>query len=214
MSPQNSHWQNKHQQYAATDWINMPSIFAEFAVTHFPTTGKILELGAGQGQDSRFFAEKGYQVISTDRSEEVLKLNREKIPTDLQSKIEVAHLDMEKLFPFADATFEVVYSHLSLHYFTDATTKQIMEKSSRVLKPGGIVAILANSVNDPEYGLGTKIEDDYFENESVRKRFFSKDTIATFASDFEIILADENGETYKDSAKGVHNLVRLVGRKR
>lgn len=214
MSSQNTHWQNKHKQYAATDWINMPSIFAEFAITHFPTTGKILELGAGQGQDSRFFAEKGYQVTSTDRSEEALKLNLEKIPTELKSKIEVVNLDMEEPFPFEDETFEVVYSHLSLHYFADMGTRKIFAEISRVLKPGGIVAILVNSVNDPEYGVSTKIEDDYFENDGVRKRFFSKGTIATFASDFEIILADENGETYKDSAKGVHNLVRFVGRKR
>jgi len=32
--------------------------------------------------------------------------------------------------------------------------------------------------------------------------------------DFEIILLDNYGETYKDSAKGIHNLIRFVGRKK
>ena len=127
--------------------------------------------------------------------------------------IDFEKLDLTKPFRYANDTFNIVYSHLGLHYFDEVTTKNIFSEIHRVLDDGGILAFLVNSVNDPEYHTGTKIEDDYFETEVTKKRYFSAETAREFAKDFEVILCDENGETYKDQAKGVHNLVRFVGRK-
>ena len=57
------------------------------------------------------------------------------------------------------------------------------------------------------------IEDDYFQIGKSTKRYFSKDTINDFTQRFSIVVADEHGETYKDSAAGIHNLVRFIGKK-
>ena len=50
-----SFWNEKHIDYSSKNWINKPTIFAQEVVSFFPRRGKLLDLGAGQGQDSRYF---------------------------------------------------------------------------------------------------------------------------------------------------------------
>lgn len=45
-------WKELHSNYQEQNWIEKPSIFAETAIQYFPKSRKILELGAGHGQDS------------------------------------------------------------------------------------------------------------------------------------------------------------------
>ncbi len=73
---------------------------------------------------------------------------------------------------------------------------------------------MLNSKNDTEYDTGAKIEDDYFLIREIPKRFFSITSLKGFIADFDPIILDEAGETYKDKAIGTANLVRFVGRKR
>lgn len=206
-------WNAKHEKYKNQSWINNPNIFAKEIIEYFPEEGKILELGAGQGQDTRFLAENGYKVISTDISPEALSLSKEKMTIDIEKNIEIKQMDTSKKFPFNDSEFEIVYAHLAVHYFDMKTTEKIVKEISRVLKPNGIIAILTNSCTDPEYGQGEEIEKDYFFVDGKNKRFFSIESIKSLFSDFKVVLADNLGETYKDSEKGVHNLIRFIGRK-
>ena len=212
-----SYWENIHKEkYDGQGWTEKPSIFAEEAYKHFPMDGTVLELGAGQGQDSIYFRTKGYSVISTDRELSIIERadnNAHKYFNGSYDAMRFQILDISKPFSLNDSSVDVVYAHLSLHYFKADTTEEIFREINRVLKPGGIFAFLVNSVNDPEYNTGTKIEEDYFETKKKKKRYFSEKSARELAKDFEVILCDENGETYKDQAKGVHNLVRFVGRK-
>lgn len=205
-------WNKLHQQYSTQDWIEKPNIFAEEALVHFPKKGYVLCLGDGQGQDGRFFASMGYKVLSTDISDEALKINLLKISEQGLTNISTEKLDLTTDFPYEEATFDVVYAHLSLHYFTEKVTKQIFSEIRRVLKRGGMLAVFVNSINDPEFNTGKKIEQELFEIEGTTKRFFSKHSMDYFAQDFQVILLDDSGRTYKDEAKGVHNLVRFIGR--
>lgn len=206
-------WSDLHEDYKTKDWINKPSLFAETAITYFPATGKILDLGAGQGQDSRFFAEHGYQVISTDLEESALEQSKTKLTDDLKPRVTLQKVDLRDELPFADNSFDVVYAHLSLHYFNADLTARIFFDIERVLKPNGIFAFFVNSTSDPEYGTGTKLEEDYFQIDKTTKRYFSIASARKFARFFDVNLLDDHGETYKDRDKGVHNLIRFVGTK-
>lgn len=209
----NKEWNNLHEYYKKQDWINKPNIFATEVIKYFPKNAKVLELGAGQGQDSRFFAENGFMITSTDISQTALSENKEKLTQKLKNLVEILAVDMTKKLPFGDEVFDVVYAHLSIHYFDTRTTKEVMREIYRVLKPDGLVIMLNNSVTDPEYRQGKQIEEDYFFIEDKNKRYFSPKSIKNFLSGFETILLDDKGETYKDSAKGIHSLIRYVGRK-
>ncbi len=120
---------------------------------------------------------------------------------------------MRRPLPFDDASFDIVYAHLSLHYFDRQTTEQIFAEMYRILKPKGLLAFFTNSTNDPEYNTGTQIEADFFEIEGTTKRYFSVESAKQFAYAFRSVLVDNKGETYKDRAKGIHNLIRFIGTK-
>ena len=177
-----------------------------------PENGRLLDLGAGQGQDSIYFAKQGFEVTCTDIEDgalEIARTNAEKEGVVIATK----NVDLAKPLPFGGDSFEVIYAHLSLHYFTSATTQSLIDEIHRVLVPGGVLAFMVNSVSDPEYGTGEQIEPDYFLTEGTQKRYFSTKTASTFLKAFETIVLDDEGSSYKDQAKGVHNLIRFVGRK-
>lgn len=208
------YWENMHRRYGYQYWIDKPTIFAKWAKKYFPQQGNILELGAGHGQDSRYFATQGYQVVSTDFSDAALKHSRTKTPDELKELIEIKKLDLSQKFPFKDNTFDIVYSHLSVHYFSEKVTKQLFSEILRILKPGGIVAILVNSTTDKEYGKKPRVEEDFFDfGDDFYRRFFSIQSLEKFAQDFKIIVLDDKGETYKDNVLGVLNLIRLIAQK-
>ncbi len=208
----NNIWQDIHKNYEQQDWINKPSVFAEQALRYFPAGGKVLELGAGQAQDGCYFAGLGFSVISTDLEDSALELAKQKI-ADKGVSVETQKVDLSEELPFDNESFDVVYAHLSLHYFDNETTRRLFREIGRVLKSGGVLAFLVNSVNDPEYKQGKEIEPDYFQIDNAAKRYFSESTARDYTQYFDVNLLDELGETYKDAAKGVHNLVRFIGTK-
>jgi SAM-dependent methyltransferase len=209
----NNSWNELHETYKEKDWVKVPSIFAEQAIDYFPKTGKVLELGAGHGQDSIFFASKGYEVVSTDIETMSLNENIAVAPEDIEGKISTAALDLAQPIEFTDESFDVVYAHLSLHYLDQSTTEKMFTDIHRILKPGGVLAFLVNSVEDPECGTGTRLEDDYYEIEGRAKRYFTKETAQRSAHIFTPLLMDDKGESLKDNAKDIHNLIRFIGTK-
>lgn len=209
----NDEWNKLAKYYTAQEWIDKPNIFAEEALSYFPKKGYILCLGDGQGQDSRFFAQKGYKVLSTDISDVALEINNKKILELNLNNISVERLDLSLNFPYKKETFDIVYAHLSLHYFSEKITARIFKDIHDVLKKGGIVAVIVNSVNDPEINTGTRIEDDFYEVEGIYKRYFSIESMKGFIKEFKVVLLDDKGKTYKDEEKGTHDLIRFVGKK-
>ncbi len=209
-----THWRKLNERYAKEAWTKIPSIFAEEVRHYIPDGSTLLELGCGQGQDGLWFAADGtIKVVATDNEPSALESAAKQKVAQGATSIEFERLDMAQPFSYADNTFDVVYSHLALHYFDKATTEQIVSEIYRILRPGGLLVFLVNSINDPEYNTGVKLEDDYFETEGIRKRYFSAAMARKFTRGFDSILCDEEGETYKDTAKGVHHLVRFVGRR-
>lgn len=202
------YWDEQHDKYAATEWIDKPSLFAEWALEYLPDGGALLDLGAGQAQDSRFFASNGFDVLATDLSQHALDLAKIK-----SEAISYQAVNLAQTLPFTDKQFDVVYAHLSLHYFDTQTTEKLFAEIHRVLRPGGTLAALFNSDQDPEISEGEVIEPNYIKLDGIQKRYLSPTSAQEFAKDFEIIVADAEGTTYKDEAKGVHNLIRLVARK-
>ena len=108
-------WEEQHHRYAKKDWIDKPTLFAESVIKYFPKNGKVLDLGAGHGQDSRYFASFGYSVLCTDYSNAAHDYAKKK---DRAKILEFQKLDLsDGKLPYKDNEFDVVYAHLSLHYF-------------------------------------------------------------------------------------------------
>jgi SAM-dependent methyltransferase len=199
--------------YNTADWAGKPSIFVQDAKGYFPPSGKVLELGCGAGQDGLWLAVQGYEVVQTDFIDGMFPAIRDKA-AKLGVQTALRQLDIRNLSDLGDDSFDIVYSHLSLHYFDHKTTKEIFAELHKILRPGGVLAALFNSISDPEYlEAREKIEPHYVQVGDIKKRFLDEAEAREFAAGFQILLADNNGETYKDRAIGVKNLIRLIAKK-
>jgi len=206
------YWTVKHQKYQAKDWINKPSIFANQCLKYLPQSGSLLELGAGQGQDSRFFASKGLNVLSTDISTSALQIARAKTKKQLPN-LKYQKVDISKPLPFPNNNFDVVYSHLGLHYFNQKDTQQLFREIQRILKPNGIFASIFNTINDPEIQKAKKLENHfYIAPDKLQKAYFSTNYLKKLTQNlFKPIVLDNQGITHKDE---IRTLIRFIGTKK
>jgi SAM-dependent methyltransferase len=91
---------------------------------------RLLELGAGTGQDSAFFAGHGLQVVATDLSPEMVARCREK---GVDARVmDFLHLD------FPAGSFDAVYALNCLLHVPNADLPAVLDAIAAVLRPGGL----------------------------------------------------------------------------
>ena len=172
-----------------------PSYAAKKAVKVFEKQGKIriLELGAGQGRDSLFFAKNGFKVQALDYSENTLKtINQKANSKGLSDSISTLQHDIRKPLPFADESFDACYCHM-LYCMALCTNEleALFEEVKRVLKPNGLNIFTVRHTGDAHYGKGIHRGEDMYEVGGFIVHFFSKEKIKHLAKDYEIANMDE-----------------------
>lgn len=100
-----------------------------------PVVGRrVLEVGCGGGQCSRWLATQGAEVVGLDLSAEQLSWSRA-IDERTGVRVPVVQGDATSL-PFADASFELAFSaYGAVPFVTDPGA--VMHEVARVLRPGG-----------------------------------------------------------------------------
>ena len=106
----------------------------------------ILELNCGTGEDAVLFSEKGFNIVATDVSEEMLKVTQEKVQQySMQHKISSHYLDLDS---FDDSLFEkkfdLVFSNFGgLNCINPESFKKLLDKLPAILSPEGrFVAVI------------------------------------------------------------------------
>lgn len=205
-------WKNIFDKYQKIGLNSKPSIFAKESIKFFNGRITLLDLGAGLGQDSKFFANEGFDVTCTDVSDYALSIAKKEINN---KTVKFKKVDLSKELPFKNGSFDIVYSHLSSHYFDKKTTEKLFKEIHRILKPKGIFASLFNTINDPEIKKSyfKKIEKNYYqEGDGLKKRYFCVKCLKEFTDGlFKTIIADNRGKSHKDKIKC---LIRFVGEKK
>ena len=142
----------------------------------------ILDLGCGNGDDSKWLIENNYKVVSSDFSissiEHVQKINPNTILLDMSN--------IEDWKQIEDNSFSSVVANLSLHYFNNATTIMILKEIKRILINNGILIARVNTNLDTEFGAGDgiEIEPNFYKNleRGIDKRFFTKESALKYFS--------------------------------
>lgn len=172
-----------------------PSDPAQKAVELFKREGrtKILELGGGQGRDTFFFAQNGFQVHVLDYCESGVETITQKAKgLGVSKSITAVCHDARKPLPFDDETFDACYSHmLYCMALTTAELEFLSDEIRRVLKPKGLNIYTVRNTKDPHYRAGIHQGEEIYEIGGFVIHFFSKEKVEYLAKGFEIVSIDE-----------------------
>ena len=203
-----SHWKKKLPKYLAEEWSNRPSPFVQMIEKYLQPKARVLELGTGAGQDGLWLESNGFDVTLTDADDVAFKEISNRSAKGSNPKL----MDITKSFPFDENSFDGVYAQLVLHYFDDEMMYKIMAEIKRVLKPGGILACMVNSTNDPEFDETLEDSSGLINVDGLIKRYFTVGTFSPFVQGFDSILFDNRGRTPKDDAVQTSGMIQFIGR--
>lgn len=151
---------------------------------------QILDLGCGNGADTKYLLERGFKVVSCDFSDEALKNIKRFMPGSTTKKA-----DMTKTLPFENNSFRIVVADLSLHYFDSETTKNILAEIKRIVGPDGYLlarVLSASNFKKPEAEIGKKIEENFFWEGDFGKRIFDEEDVKKYFGIFDDLDYKEN----------------------
>jgi len=185
-----------------------PSAFVAPCLEVLPPHARILELGCGPGTDATVFAEAGHTVTGTDFVPAIIAANRARHAGN--ANLEFHEMRIDAPYPYPDGTFDAVYAHLTLHYFTHEVTTGIFGEIHRVLKPGGLLLFACKSPQDPAWGKGTELEPDLFDFHGKVRHFFSEDYARELLADgfTDVRIESHTGKLYRQKAGWITAIAR------
>ncbi len=188
-SHQRARWEHAFVE-RADRYGTKPSKPGRAALATFRRAGfvDLLELGAGQGRDTVYFARKGLNVTALDFAETAVHTVAAKTrvaPTD--GRVTVLLHDVRKPLPLPDAAFDACYSHM---LFCMALKQNELESLAaeirRVLRPGGLCIYTARTTSDPDFGAGLHRCESIYELDGFAVHYFSHVLVQHLASGFEL----------------------------
>ncbi len=154
-----------------------------------------LEIGAGSGADALFFAKHGYDVTATDCAASSVAQIQEKFKVH-KIKNSIALKQDTEILRFKKEEFDIIYAHLSLHYFDDESTTEIFEKLYEILKKNGMVFIRCKATEDAKYGKGELVDKDVYFYEERTRHFFDEEYMKKKLQKFNIVSIKKTQELY------------------
>ena len=194
-TPSQEYWKKRTERKEKRDPTEFAKQCAEFLRDKSSKT--LLDLGCGDGRDSIFFAKQGYEVTAADVSPVALQILQKKINEEKITTIRIIEQNLQNL-QFPENSFDVIYAHLSLHYFLDEQTEQIFKKLQKMLKSDGFLFIKCKSTEDEEFGKGKEVEKNVFvTEENYVRHFFDEEYMKQKLSNFKIIKTEKTKGTYE-----------------
>ncbi len=187
---QSQHWESNFSSKPEMFGLE-PSFSAKKALKIFKEKKihKIIEIGAGLGRDSLFFAKNSIHTTALDYSASGIKIINQKIKkNNLYNYISTKLFDVRKKFPFEDNSIEACYSHmLYCMALTTSDLKTLNNEIQRILKPGGINIYTVRHTSDGDFKNGYHIGEDLYENDGFIVHYFSEDKINSLLNGFKNI---------------------------
>jgi SAM-dependent methyltransferase len=188
LNQQSQHWEknfsNKPEMFGLE-----PSLPSKKALKVFQENkiSKVVELGAGLGRDTIFFASNSIQITALDYSPSGIKVINEKAEKqNLKNLISTKIFDIRKKLPFKDNSIEACFSHmLYCMALTSIELEGLNNEICRILKPGGINIYTVRHVGDGDYKKGIHRGEDLYENDGFVVHFFSKDKVNSLLKGFK-----------------------------
>jgi len=211
---------DQQSQYWENNFLSKPEMFglepSKAAINTLKTfkeenIKKIVELGAGLGRDTIFFAKNSINVEALDYSPAAIKtINKKVSENKLSNFISTKIFDVRKKLPFEDNSTEACFSHmLYCMALTTSELKYLNSEICRILKPRGVNIYTVRHTGDGDYKNGTYIGEDLYENDGFIVHFFSEEKVRQIADGFNII----NIEKFEEG-KFPRKLFRVILKKK
>lgn len=206
-----SYWNDYYKKQLAPE---QPSSFANYISKYLEQGKKIVDLGCGNGRDTKYFGSKKLSVIGVDSAYDVIESLKASNQYDNVTYIFDDFTLSKILF---QQNFDYCYSRFTMHAINKSQQDMLLTNVYTSLCTGGYLFVEARTINDEIYGLGEKVEgeENAFIYDNHYRRFIDIDEFKNQLIDlgFEIIEAIEsNGlSKHKDSDP---TLMRIVVRKK
>ncbi len=190
LDQQSQHWEenfsNKPEMFGLE-----PSYSAKKALEIFKEKkiNNIVDLGAGLGRDSVFFAKNSINVLAIDNSFNAIKIINKKIQKlNLSKFVTTKVIDIRNKLPFEDCSIDAFYSHmLYCMALTNSEIVNLNREIHRVLKPDGINFYTVRNTSDGDYKKGIHRGENLYENDGFIVHFFSEEKINQLLNGFKNI---------------------------
>ena len=194
LDQQSQHWEknfsNKPEMFGLE-----PSISAKKALNFFKEKkiNNIIELGAGLGRDSIFFAKNNIKIQALDYSSSGIEIINHKIKKDnLSNYISTKLFDVREKLPFKDNSIDACYSHmLYCMALTIADLQKLNNEIHRILKPNGLNIYTVRHINDGDYKNGKHKGEDLYENDGFIVHYFSEEKVNSLLNGFKNITLEK-----------------------
>lgn len=197
LNAQQNHWEVMFRKINAMFGIE-PSLPARISLATFQQEGitNLLELGAGQGRDTLFFAQNGLHVNALDYSKQgVDEILQKALSLHLQSHINAQQHDVRMPLPFEDESMDACFSHmLYCMPLLTAELEFLNAEINRVLKPGGYNIYTVRHTQDAHYKQGIHRGEDMYEMGGFIVHFFSPEKVRMLTKGFELIKIENFNE--------------------
>ena len=196
---------NNQEEYWETNYTNKPKMFGlipSFAAVESLKVFKkknissIVELGAGLGRDTIFFAKNNIKVEALDYSKTAVKSIKKKIKElNLTKFVSAKVFDVRKKLPFKNNSVQGIFSHmLYCMALKNLEVQNLNNEILRVLVKGGVNIYTVRNFEDGDYKNGVHIEDETYQNDGFIINFFSKEKIKELLVGFNNIKIDRFNE--------------------
>jgi len=186
---------DQQSQYWEKNFSNKPEMFglgpsysAQKALEIFNKNNinYIVELGAGLGRDTIFFAKNSIKVHALDYSPSAIKIIKDKAKeNNLEGLITTEIFDIRKKLPFNNQNFQGCYSHmLYCMALTNLDLKKLNNEIFRILKKKGINIYTVRNTIDADYKKGNHKGEDLYEIDGFIIHFFSNEKIKSLLNGF------------------------------
>ena len=193
LNDQSQHWESNFSSKPEMFGLE-PSIPAKNALKIFQENNinNIVELGAGLGRDTLYFAKNSLYVDALDYTVSGIKVIQEKAKKqDLSKFISTQTFDIRKKLPFKDNSIEACFSHMLYCMALTSSEIQILNNEIfRILKPKGINIYTVRNNNDGDYKKGIHRGESLYENDGFIVHFFSKEKVNNLLQGFQNIKID------------------------
>jgi len=184
---------NAKDFFDSTYAVDMIDVYKKFE-TYLSPHPKILDAGCGSGRDTKYFLDKGHDVLAIDASSEMVKL------ACTLTNIDVKHMTFQELKYIEE--FDAIWSCASLLHIKKSEIPLVFSKFIKALKVSG-VWYMSFKVGESEREKDGRLFNDYNE-ESLRDILDSYDALSVC----EIWLTEDRREDRDD--KWINAIVKKV----